>query len=42
LVILSIGFLLGFPFLALQAVLGWAGATLLSHLGRAGYHRLRH
>ena len=42
LLILCVGFLLGFPFLALQAVLGWAGATLLSHLGRAGYHRLRH
>jgi phosphatidylglycerophosphate synthase len=41
LLILCVGFLLGFPFFALQAVLGWAGVTLLIHLGRASFHLLR-
>ncbi len=40
LLILCVGFLLGFPFCALQAVWSWAGVTLLIHLGRAGYHLL--
>jgi hypothetical protein len=42
LLILSIGFLLGFPFFALQTVLGWAAVTALIHLGRASYHLRRH
>jgi phosphatidylglycerophosphate synthase len=40
LLILLVGFLLGAPFLALQAVLSWAGLTVLIHLGRAAYHLL--
>ena len=40
LLVLLIGFLLGFPLLAFQAVLGWAGVTVLVHLGRVGYHLL--
>ncbi len=41
LLILCLGFLLGFPCCALQAVLCWTGVTLLIHLGRAGAHLLR-
>ncbi|MBI3302241.1 MAG: CDP-alcohol phosphatidyltransferase family protein [Deltaproteobacteria bacterium] len=41
LLILLVGFLIGAPFSALQAVLGWAGVTVLIHLGRSAYHLLR-
>jgi phosphatidylglycerophosphate synthase len=40
LLMLLLGFVLGTPVLALQAVLGWAVATLLTHAGRAAYHLL--
>jgi phosphatidylglycerophosphate synthase len=41
LLILLAGFIFGAPFLAFQAVLGWAGATVLIHAGRAAHHLLR-
>ena len=42
LLVLLAGFLFEVPFVALQAVLYWAGATVLVHVGRAAYHLLRH
>lgn len=41
LLILLIGVLGGAPFLAFQAVLGWAAITMIIHLGRALFHVLR-
>lgn len=40
LLILLFGFILQTPVQALQAVLGWAAATVLIHAGRAAYHLL--
>jgi hypothetical protein len=39
--ILLFGFILQTPVQALQAVVGWAAATVLIHAGRASYHLLR-
>lgn len=41
-VILFIGFVLGAPLVAFQAVLVWAGITLLTRAGRIAYHLMRH
>jgi phosphatidylglycerophosphate synthase len=41
LLILLVGFVVGAPVLALQAVLGWAAVTVFIHAGRAAYHLLR-
>jgi phosphatidylglycerophosphate synthase len=41
LLILLAGFLLNAPLVAFQVVLGWAGLTVLIHLGRAVFHLLR-
>ena len=42
LVMLLIGFLIGMPWQAFQAVLWWAVVTVFIHLGRIVYHVARH
>jgi hypothetical protein len=42
LIMLLVGFLLGMPLLAFQAVLWWAAVTVFIYLGRIVYHVARH
>ena len=39
---LLVGFLVGMPLQALQAVLWWAVVTVCLHLGQVLYHVVRH